>query len=76
MLKLIFPAPKYRRYRVQKKEKKEQKMKNCVLQRKNFSILRFHELDRALVVNTDQKNRVGIREGVLAKKFFRVFVTS
>ena len=33
MLKLIFVAPKFRLRRVKKRGKKEQKMKNCVLQK-------------------------------------------
>ena len=47
MLKLIFVAPKFRLRRVQKRGKKEQKMKNCVLQK------------NAVLGNTDRKIRVG-----------------
>ena len=59
MLKLIFVAPKFRLRRVQKRGKKEQKMKTRVLQKKTFLFLHVHELDIVLGVNTDRKNRVG-----------------
>ena len=36
MLKLIFVVPKFRLRRVQNRGKKEQKKKNCVLQKKTF----------------------------------------
>ena len=51
MLKLVFVAPKFRLRRVQKRGKKEQKLKNCGLS--------VHELDIVLGVNTDRKNRMG-----------------
>ena len=43
MIKLPLVAPKFRLRRVQKKGKKEQKMKNCVLQKKTFHTSYFWE---------------------------------
>ena len=65
MVKLVFVAPKSRL--VQKNGKKEQKMKNRVLQ-KTLLFLRVLELDIILGVNTDRKNRVG--KVCSPKKFF------
>ena len=60
MLKLPLVAPKFRLRRVKiKREKKEQKMKNCVLKNNYFVFLRVRELDIVLGVNTDRKSRVG-----------------
>ena len=69
MLKLIFVAPKFRLRRVKKRGLKEQKMKNCVLQKNYLSFfLRVHELDIVLGVNTNQKSRMG--KLCSPKKFF------
>ena len=72
MLKLPFVATKFRPRRVKKRGKKEQKMKNCILEKKSFLFLHVHELDIILRVNTDRKNRVG---KVCSPKKFFVFLS-
>ena len=61
MLKLVFVAPKFRLRQVQKNEKKEQKMKNRVLQKK---------LCYFCVSGGQCGSEKSCGEGVLAKIFF------
>ena len=68
LIKLIFVAPKFILHRVPKSGKKEQKIKNCVLQKKTFLFLHVHELGIVLGVSTDRKNHDG--KVCSPKKFF------
>ena len=70
MLKLVFVAPKYRLRRVQKYEKKEQKMKNRVLQKTLFYFCVFTSWKWFWGLIRVEKIIWG---SVLAKKFFLTF---
>ena len=67
VLKLIFVVPKFRLGRVQKRGKKEKKIKNCVLQKKLF----FFACSRVGHCSGGQcGSEKSCGEGVLAKKNF------
>ena len=72
MLKLIFVAPNFRLRRVQKKGRNEQKMKNCVLQKKLLYFCVIHELYVVLGVNI-RIEKIVWKRCVLAKKIFLTF---
>ena len=70
--KRIVVVPKFRLYWVQKRGKKEQKMKKMRFAKKTFLVLRVRELGIVLGVNTDRKNRV--RKVCSTKIFFDFFL--